>query len=590
MSSPADIPRPEYPRPQFERAEWLNLNGVWSYTFDHGNSGIERKLNESRGFDQNILVPFCPESPLSGVGYTDFITCIFYHRRLAVPESWRGKRVMLNFGAVDYLCEVFIDGAKVEGTHHGGSSSFSFDITTLAAPGGEYDLVVRAFDDLRSGVQAAGKQSMRHGSFGCFYTRVTGIWQTVWLEAVAPQGLKSCHIVPDFDNSAFHFTPEFYSAEPGVELKITVFADGKSIACASGAAAAMAAYTLPLTDARPWSTEDPFLYDIVFEVIKNGEVIDRVSSYAGLRKIHIEGKRIFLNNKEIYQRLVLDQGFYPDGIWTAPSDAALKRDIELAMQAGFNGARLHQKVFEERFHYWADKLGYLTWAESASWGVHCLSMGEPASLKFWRGAFNFLAEWREIVLRDRNHPSIITWTPTNETWISIERDNTGYRQLMTELYDLTKSLDATRPINDASGYHHVKTDLWTVHYYLMSADAVRERLLPPDSEVAYTTRAEEVPYSGQPYLIDEWGGFAYIPPHLRTEETDAWGYGGAIASEEEYLRLIEEQADLFIELDLAGYCYTQLTDVEQEQNGVYRYDRTPKNDIARLRRIFTKTK
>ena len=507
-----------------------------------------------------------------------------------MPEAWRGKRVMLNFGAVDYRCEVFINGVKAESAHYGGSASFSFDITALAAPGGEYDLVVRAFDDLRSGVQASGKQSRRYDSFGCYYTRVTGIWQTVWLEPVAPQAMSRCHIVPDFDNESFCFTPEFYCSEPGVTLKITAFADGKEVGSVSGAATTQASFVLGLTNARAWSPEDPFLYDITFEVTKNGEVVDRVSSYAGLRKVHIVGNRIFLNNKEIYQRLVLDQGFYPDGIWTAPSDAALKRDIELSMEAGFNGARLHQKVFEERFHYWADKLGYLTWAESASWGVNCLSRGEPNDVSFWHGAFNFLTEWREIVMRDRNHPSIITWTPTNETWIALDIDVSGYRQLMTELYDITKSLDTTRPVNDASGYHHVKTDLWTVHYYMMSAASVRERLFPADSDVGYTTRELEVPYSGQPYIIDEWGGFAYIPPQFRNANSNAWGYGGAIESEEEFLRLIEEQADLFIELGLPGYCYTQLTDVEQEQNGIYRYDRTPKVEMSRIKRIFSKSR
>ena len=366
----AKVPRPEYPRPQFERSAYVNLNGVWTFDFDFGQSGthLGRELFKSKGFSKKITVPFCPESSLSGVGYKDFIPAMWYHRKIEIPAGWIGKRIYINFGGVDYESEIYIDGQSA-GYHVGGSSSFSVDITQYVKDGATHDLVVRVKDDILGGNQPGGKQAWYFKSAGCVYTRTTGIWQTVWLEAVDKAGLASCRIVPDFDNSAFVFTPAFVS-DKAKSLKITVkTSDGKLAASVTAKAATGVAITVPLSEVRPWFPGSPHLYDIAYEVYDaSSKCVDTLKSYAGLRKVSIEDGRILINNKPVYMRLVLDQGFYPDGIWTAPSDAALKRDIELSMAAGFNGARLHQKVFEERFHYWADKLGYLTWGEMSSWG------------------------------------------------------------------------------------------------------------------------------------------------------------------------------------------------------------------------------
>lgn len=581
----AQLPRPEYPRPQFRRADWLNLNGTWTYAFDFGKSGHQRGFQGSTGFGDDpyggrITVPFCPESALSGVEHKDFIEAMWYHRKLTVPDAWTGKHVRLHFGAVDYACEVFIDGALV-GRHWGGTVAFSFDVTAQVTPGATHDLVVYVRDEVRSGEQPGGKQCPDFKSRGCHYTRTTGIWQTVWLEAVSEFGLRDVRIVPDFDGKRFVVTPEFYALKPGLMFRATL-KEGDTVVAQSERVAVDGVSSELLTQgARPWSPEDPFLYDLVFEVVDGEKVLDTVVSYAGLRKVHIEGNRVFLNNAPIYLRLVLDQGFYPDGIWTAPSDEALRHDIELSMAAGFNGARLHQKVFEPRFHYWADKLGYLTWGESSSWGI---DVTDPVSAR------NFLSEWREIVARDRNHPSIIAWTPFNET-----RGGAGHPQharLHTDAYDLTHDLDPTRPVNDASGYAHVKTDLWTVHNYTQDPESLAAQLQPdPETGVWRNVPDLEVAYEGQPYIIDEFGGIKWIPREDLVFAADSWGYGEDPQSLDEFYTRLEGLVDAVLAHDhICGFCYTQLTDIEQEQNGVYNYDRSAKFDMTRVAAIFRKAR
>ena len=387
VTASAAVPRAEYPRPQFERADWMNLNGEWSFALDLSASGGDRNYYASKGFDGRITVPFAPESDLSGVGYKDFINSVWYQRDVQVPASWSGKRVMLNFGAVYYESEIYIDGRFV-GRHYGGSDSFAFDVTDFVGDGESHSLVVHATSDLRGGEQPGGKQSMRQYSHGCSYTRTTGIWQTVWMEAVDKCALERVQVLTDIDQKQITVIPTFYSLAGGNRLAVTVKDGDKVVARAEAAAAQGIPVVVPVKNPKLWSPESPFLYDVVYEV-KNasGEVVDRVDAYAGLRKVHIDGNKIYLNNKPYYQRLVLDQGFYPDGVWTAPSDEALRRDIEMSKEAGFNGARLHQKVFEERFHYWADKLGYLVWGEMASWDKDFNRVG---------AARNFLSEWRRF--------------------------------------------------------------------------------------------------------------------------------------------------------------------------------------------------
>ena len=569
------IPRPEHPRMQFYRPDWVNLNGEWSYEFDFGKSGIERGLQNSTGFAGKITVPFCPESPLSGVGHTDFIESMFYQRVLEIPAAWDGRRILLHFGAVDYTAVIYLDGTEV-GRHSGGSVSFAVDLTRHVEAGKSYNLVVHVLDNQRGFAQTFGKQSPKFRSYLAFYTRVTGIWQTVWLEAAGMQGLKKCRIIPEFDRGAFGFLPEFFEDRPGNTLTVRILAEGREVAAETVSASAWGPFSVTVPEPRAWSPEDPFLYTVVFEV-KNasGELLDRVESYGGLRKIHVEGNRLFLNNKPLFLRMVLDQGYYPDGVWTAPSDEALVRDIELSMRAGFNGARLHQKVFEERYYYWADKLGYITWGESASWGV---DVNDEVAAR------NFLSEWSEVVVRDRNHPSLVTWTPLNETWSSRDGE---YTRFVRDIYNVTKAIDPTRPVNDASGDDHVVTDIWTVHNYEADGNKLFEQLKFVEGKEPYRNTKNKpflAVYEGQPYMVDEFGGIGWMSLE---ERKDSWGYGGLPQTEEEFYSRLEGQIKaLKASEHVVGFCYTQLTDVEQEKNGIYYYDRRPKLDMKRIKAIF----
>lgn len=580
-----NTPRPEYPRPQFERAEWINLNGTWSYTFDFSKSGMERSLYNSEGFEQSIIVPFCPESSLSGVGYKDFINAMWYQRKISIPARWEGKRILLNFGGVDYKSIVFINGQQAF-IHYGGSSSFSVDITPYVKPGYTSNLVVYVEDDLRQGLQTAGKQSLRLNSYSCHYTRVTGIWQTVWMEAIAKEGLKSCRITPDLDNKKFVFEPIFYNIDKKTSFKVRVLDNGKEIFVQQVPSSQSSFIIAKLKDVKTWSPESPFLYDIEFAVLNaKGQTIDKVNSYAGMRKVELREKTFYLNNQPYYQRLVLDQGYYPDGQWTAPNDTQLKRDIELGKEAGFNGARLHQKVFEQRYFYWADKLGYLTWGESASWGVK------------WEdqmAARNMITEWEECVYRDYNAPSLVIWSPLNETW---KDDVDGQRvRLTNDLYFITKRIDRTRPVVTTSGgYHAGFTDIYAEHTYVQDPVLLYKQLALNEEGYPYVFRPDKsAPYKGEAYIIDEFGGIQWIKEMKVPEVSDSkkfWGYGTPPKTLEEFYQRLEEQVNVILSLDhIIGFCYTQIVDVELEKNGIYTYDRNEKFNMKRIRQIFSKSR
>lgn len=576
-ASSEDIPRPEYPRPQFERSEWINLNGTWTYEFDFGNSGKDRNLQKAEKFANNIVVPFCPESKLSGIAHTDFINQMWYQRSLSIPSEWEGKKILLNFGAVDYCAEIFIDGNFIA-RHFGGSSSFSIDLTRYVKPGNIHNLVVFVKDDLRSGKQTGGKQCPNFYSGGCSYTRVTGIWRTVWMEAVSPHGLKSVFARPDIDQNQLVVMPEFYKESNEGTLEVTVLDGKKTVAKKEVSSCNGSVIVLPMKNMKLWTPETPNLYDVIYRVKDSeGNVIDEVKSYVGMRKVHIANGIFYLNNEPYYQRLVLDQGYYPDGIWTAPSDEALKNDIVLGKEAGFNGARLHQKVFDERYYYWADKLGYITWGESASWG---LDVNDELAAR------NFIGEWSEIVLRDRNHPSLVTWTPFNETWSG---GAYAYIRLVADVYHMTKGFDPTRPINDASGDSHVITDIWSVHNYEQDGKKLAEQLKFEEGKEPYRNSRNKTHlavYEGQPYILDEFGGIGWM---AEKDRKDSWGYGRMPANEEDFYKRLEGQIDaLLASPHVWGFCYTQLTDVEQEKNGVYYYNRTPKLDMKRIKAIFEK--
>jgi len=565
------IPRPEHPRPDFQRELWLNLNGEWEFEIDERGIGEQEGWTTGKSFSKRILVPFAPESKLSGIGNTDFMTHVWYRRHFRVPARMKGKRLFLHFGAVDWHARVWLNGEFL-GEHRGGYTPFRFEVTRKVRKG-DNELVVHVIDETRSGKQATGKQSHERHSYGCVYTRTTGIWQTVWLEATGDSYLKSFALTPDPDGGRVLFQGWIDGTQKGTKVRLRAYAGGKLV----GEEIVPANWrntlgVLKLSTVKLWHPGKPFLYDLTITVERGGRVLDTVKSYFGLRKITIEGNRFLINGKPVFQRLVLDQGYYPDGIYTAPSDEALRKDIELAMAAGFNGARLHQKVFEPRFLYWADKLGYLVWGEYPSWG---LNVNDYEAVTY---AVN---EWREVIERDRNHPSIIGWCPLNET------DSSRGSAFAQILLATTQTMDPTRPWLDASGYVHFvpETDVYDCHDYTQEPGVFAQRYEPFKQ---LGTRAwNNVPadprsaYRGQPYFVSEYGGI-----RIRTQRLSEGGWGYGETDLQEFLRRYKALTDTLLDNpNMFGFCYTQLYDIEQEQNGVYYYNRQPKYDPAWLKAI-----
>lgn len=562
------LPRPEYPRPEFVRSEWLNLNGQWDFALDLSDSGEERGLPAGEGFDRKITVPFAPESPLSGIGFKDFMAAVWYKRSFTIPSSWQGRRIILNFEAADYQTTVWINGKKV-GEHSGGYTPFSFDISDYLQSG-ENILVVRCRDDLRSGLQPSGKQSDQYHSYGCMYRRTTGIWQTVWLEPVAPLRIEGYRVYTDIDNNQA-LIKVFLNGSPAEgQITLAVTDKGKLVFKDSRKASKVVSFEVRLKNPILWEIRKPYLYDFQLELRLDpaARPVDEVRGYFGLRKIEARGGKIYFNNRPLFMRLVLDQGFYPEGIYTAPSDEALRHDIEISQAAGFDGARLHQRVFERRFLYWADRLGYIVWGEFADWG---LDLSQPRSLIIFQN------QWLEALNRDFNHPSIIGWCPFNERW------GQNFPGVIESIFQLTKAVDPGRLVIDSSGgYHLVVPDVYDSHNYeqdVAKFKSAYDGLLQTPAKVFVNGDPKRhTPYQGQPYFVSEYGGIWWNPGQ---QDEKAWGYGERPRTSEEFLQRYKSLTEaLLFNPGVAGFCYTQLYDIEQEVNGLYTFDRRPKFDPA----------
>lgn len=556
--------RNEYPNPQFERENWQSLNGQWDFGFKKATAGFKFSSNENTAvkirknndFPLTINVPFCIESRLSGIGYTDFVNMVWYRKKVNISKN--GKRVFLHIGAADYLTTVLINGEPA-GRHKGGYTSFSFEITELVTDG-ENEIFILCEDSVKNPAVMRGKQSERKKSHGCDYTRTTGIWQSVYLEYVPLDYIKSVKIFPDEKNCSVTINGEFNGVQ---DFICEVFYKGKLVGKAENKQACSNRFVeIKLSEKHLWEAGHGRLYDLKMTF---GE--DRVKSYFGLRNIRLEGFKFLINEKSVFQRLVLDQGFYKDGIYTVPDEEAMINDIKISLDLGFNGARLHQKVFEPRFLYHCDKTGYLVWGEYANWG---LDYSSPASLAV------FLNEWAEAVQRDFNHPSIIGWCPFNETW-----DYHGRRQydpLLSTVYDYTKKVDPTRPCIDTSGNFHVKTDIYDVHDYSYDTAFFKsnyDRLISENAlyEHVLNDNPGRQKYAGQPVFISEYGGIKW-----ETDSTvKSWGYGEDVKTSEEFAKRYCGLTEAIISnKKILGFCYTQLYDIEQEQNGLYTYDREKK--------------
>lgn len=572
-------PRSEYPRPRLVRDNWICLNGEWQFEIDNAKVGKEKEFFFKETFDKKITVPFCPESTLSGIGNTDFMYCVWYKRKITLPEEWEKKNIILHIGAADYISTVYVNG-KLAGTHKGGYTPFSFDITELLHHG-ENDVTMCCEDDYTSSAQPFGKQSRKLNSYGCYYTRTTGIWQTVWLEAVDALHITDVKFTPDAPNESVYAQVTLSQPISNAKINMRVFFKGNfvgesSVLC-DGTSAKLC---VTVSEIHLWDIGCGNLYDTDIEIVCDNIVTDTVKSYFGLRSVVLKNGALYLNDRPVFMRLVLDQGFYPDGIYTAPDEDTLKGDILYSLELGFNGARPHEKVFDPRYLYWADRLGFLLWGEYANWGF---DHTKPENI------YNFLPEWLESVNRDYSHPSIIGWCPFNETWD--QNGHPQFNEMIGLVYDITKKIDPTRPCIDTSGNFHVRTDIFDIHDYAQDEETFRQIFSELDQglikdQVWRKFGDERQSYNGEPLFISEYGGIKWVLGDL----PESWGYGTAPSTEAEFKERYKTLTNILLDdKRIMGFCYTQLYDVEQETNGLMTYDRKHKFDPEFFRNINTKT-
>lgn len=569
------VPRPEYPRPQFVREKWLNLNGEWEFEIDHGKSGRARKFFERPQLDNKIILPFCPESELSGVNNKDFMECVWYKRKITYPfrdDIQTGDRTVLHIGACDYRTEVYVNG-KTAGSHIGGYTAFSFDITDKLHDG-ENDITVCADDLQRSGTQPHGKQCDSYYSAGCSYTRTTGIWQTVWLEAVPASYIKETKYIPVPAENKLIVEAVCENAHSKTFIASVSFGGEYIVSDAAVIAGDSARLDISFDSLiHLWTPAQPDLYDLQLFIMDGRTEIDTVKSYFAMRSVAYDASkhRFYLNSESLFMRLILDQGFYPDGIYTASCDGELIADIKRSMDMGFNGARLHQKIFEPRFLYHCDRMGYMVWGEHGNWGL------DLAGAAAWQG---FIPEWLEMLRRDFNHPSVIGWCPLNET------QHNQNPELIRTIYNITKAYDSTRPVIDCSGWCHVITDIVDAHDYNQDPAAFKtnfNRLMLGDKVKGIADFIKEIPADLS--FISEYGGIWWQPGN----PDKGWGYGNRPVSEADFIERYRGLTDALLDNSMiCGFCYTQLTDVEQEVNGLYYYNRQPKFDPAVIKAINTR--
>jgi len=603
MSAAASIPRPEYPRPSLRRERWANLNGVWSFAFDDDDCGVAEGWPSVSSptapdgpFQRTIVVPFAYQTRASTVHDAGLHQVVWYARSLDGGDMPAvGERLMLHFGAVDYHAMVWVNGRLVA-EHEGGYTPFAADITE-SVTGHQDVVVVRASDPVADLDQPRGKQYWKQHADDVFYTGGTGIWQTVWLEPVPRARVQDLAIMPMLDDASVEITASVTAAALGQRLTVRISLEGRLLVDDSalvtggevrrrwnlvdGADYADAS-VIDHRGIATWSPDNPRLYDVEVEIHGESGVVDRVESYFGMRKVETRDGQVLLNHRPLYQRLVLDQGYFPDGGYTASSDEELRGDIELAKQMGFNGARKHQKAEDPRWLYWADRLGFVVWSEMPS--------GFRYSSRYVK---RVTAEWQQIVLRDRNHPCILVWTPVNESWgVPALRGEPDPAQtsFVAALYHLTKALDPSRLVVGNDGWEHMRTDLFTMHHY---GDAADLRATFADRRTAVTARplhrhvyAPGFEHRGEPVIVSEFGGVAFADA---TNESDpqvpTWGFH-TVADSDGLLARYAEFVDAVAQSPVVvGFCWTQLTDIQQEANGLLRADRTPKVDPAAIREV-----
>ncbi len=582
------IPRPEHPRPDFMRDTFFNLNGAWQFAFDDADEGVREGWQQpGTKLDGEIVVPFCYQSKLSGVGPTDAIHPILWYRRaFTVPQEMHGRRVLLRFGAVDFEATVYVNGRQV-GAHKGGYTPFAFDITD-ALRDGENDLCVRVKDDPDC-TQPRGKQYWREGLMGCWYTPVSGIWQTVYLEAVGEYALRQIHVTPDIDRHMMTAEIALDRMPAGeLELELTVSFEG-SVCRVVRLNTADRITRVPVDmivrgDLDPihlWAPNSPALYDLKVRVLKDGHAVDSVDTYFGMRKIEVRDGKVYLNNCPIYQRLILDQGYWPDSLITPPSDEAIQQDLRYTKEFGYNGARKHQKLEDPRYYYWADKMGVLVWGEV------------PSAYDFADETVHNLANTLlDFIDRDFNHPSIIAWVPLNESWgVRLIYNDKRQQATARMLYHMTKAADGTRLCSSNDGWEQVETDICALHDYAAERDVMADHFASREEVERHACdwrpcyAQGEKPTGREAFMVTEYGGIAFTNVGLQGEMggMETWGYHGKVTDEEKFFERFQGVTDAIREIPYCqGYCYTQLTDVMQEINGLLTPDRRPKVDVERF--------
>ena len=582
----------DYPRPQFVRNNWENLNGAWDFAFDDAHCGEQESWYKDFKGNMTIQVPFTYETKMSGIQDETRHDQIWYRRSFQVDGSRLEKEnYKLHFEGSDFITKVWVNGQYV-GDHRGGYARFSFDITDVVRDG-ENELVVKVEDSFDM-QQPRGKQRWIDKNFGCWYVQTTGIWKTVWSEYVPKISLKNVKMTPNLQEHSLEVEYEVDAPENimGEDLLVVASVSFKGVPVSKVITAVTAGHVETKIDVflrnnnfglewgvRTWSPEEPDLYDVKFQLIYQGNAEDTVASYFAMREIRIDGSNILLNGHPIYQRLILDQGYWKDSDLTPPSEEALIEDIDKIHALGYNGLRKHQKIEDERFLYWCDVKGMLVWSEMA------------AAYQYTDYAVSeFVSEWMEIVKQNYNHPCIITWTPFNESWGVNQIETRKMEQHFTEaVYYLTKSLDKYRPVIVNDGWEHTISDIITLHDYEEVGDVMKARYTECKDEIMSTevyhssgksAFANGYEYKGQPVIISEYGGIAF------NNDDSGWGYGNKVNTKEEFIKRFDEITTAVKEIPyVCGFCYTQVSDVQQEINGMMDMERNFKVNPEIIREI-----
>ncbi len=582
----------DYPRPQLVRSDWINLNGPWDFAFDDDNCGEKHGWTKGFDADYEINVPFTYETKMSGIGIEEAHEHLWYHRELNLTKKEQ-KRYIIHLEGSDYNSRIWVNG-KYAGSHKGAYERASFDVTELLNDGNNN--IVISVSDSNSIRQPRGKQRWIKNNFGCWYVQTTGIWKTVWLEEIPEKHIKSIKLTPDLDNESIIIQAEFGN------IPVSVFEDEDKPYSLSGEISFSGAKIKEFTSSissdhlkvviklsdyaeaewgiHAWTPENPELYDLSLTLKENGEDIDTVLSYFGMRSISTENGQVLLNGTPLYQRLILDQGYWKDSHLTPPGEEALIEDIDKIKELGFNGLRKHMKIEDERFLYWCDVKGMLVWSEMAA----CYDFDDEAISAF-------TDEWKAVVMQNYNHPCIITWTPFNESWgVSDIRTNGRQQDFTKAIYFMTKAIDPMRPVITNDGWEHTVSDVLTLHDYEEDGAVFAERYTTKKDEILSGTFthskyknafAKGYTYTGQPVIISEYGGIAFT-----TSKEDEWGYGNTVASEDEFVERYRRITDAILDIPyIVGFCYTQVSDVQQEVNGLMTMDREFKVDPEKIRAI-----